>query len=233
MSLQRTKSHQGALYPIPASPQSYSMLPPILLRSRHRSRYSTIQVSLVYSTSPFLSSPFPQPSKNQKTLTVNTQFTMPHHLLNLPLLLQIIQRLPRQTPIDLQPIHQCRDGDQPVGLYVFVQFVRGRFVEDHGVVGFVLDCMVSAISELWTGFGEGGGREREAEGEEGRGGIGLERERNRGVKRKERGNTFSFGPLLLLLFACRGCCGCLWIGSQHNTSTGNMCPWQSRCSVLP
>lgn len=65
---------------------------------------------------------------------------MLHHLLDLTLLLQIIQRLARQAAVDLQPIHQRGDGDQAVGLHVFVEFVRGRFVEDHGVVGFVLDC---------------------------------------------------------------------------------------------
>lgn len=66
---------------------------------------------------------------------------MPHHLLNLPFLLQITQRLARQTPIDLQPIHQSGDGDQAVGLHVLVEFVGGGFVENHGVVGLVLDCV--------------------------------------------------------------------------------------------
>ncbi len=65
---------------------------------------------------------------------------MPNNLLNLPLLLQIIQRLPRQTAIDLQPIDERGDRDEAVGLHVFVEFVRGGFVEDDGVVGLVLDC---------------------------------------------------------------------------------------------
>lgn len=39
--------------------------------------------------------------KNLAILTVNTQFTMTHYLLNLTLLLQILQRLTRQASIDL------------------------------------------------------------------------------------------------------------------------------------
>ena len=71
---------------------------------------------------------------------------MPHHLLDLPLLLQIIQRLPRQTPVNLQPIDQRRYRDQAVGLYVFVKFVGGGFVEDDGMVGFVFDCLERDMS---------------------------------------------------------------------------------------
>ena len=65
---------------------------------------------------------------------------MPNHLLNLALLLQIIQRFPRETAIDLQSVHERGDCDETVGLDVFVEFVRGGFVEDDGVVGLVLDC---------------------------------------------------------------------------------------------
>jgi len=66
---------------------------------------------------------------------------MPNNLLNLPLLLQIIQRLPRQTPIDLQPINERGDRYQPVGLHILVEFIRSGFVEDDGVIGFILDCL--------------------------------------------------------------------------------------------
>ena len=72
---------------------------------------------------------------------------MSHHLLDLPLLLQIIQRLPRQTAIDLQTINERGDGDQAVGLDIFVEFVGGGFVEDDGVVGFVLDCLIRKEKE--------------------------------------------------------------------------------------
>lgn len=64
---------------------------------------------------------------------------MPDHLLNLPLLLQIVQRFPCQAAIDLQSVHQRGDGDEAVGLDVFVEFVGGGFVEYDGVVGLVLD----------------------------------------------------------------------------------------------
>lgn len=61
--------------------------------------------------------------KNYAILTINTQFAMTHYLLNLALLLQITQRLARQASIYLQAIHQCSDGNQAVGLYIFVEFI--------------------------------------------------------------------------------------------------------------
>lgn len=67
---------------------------------------------------------------------------MPHNLLNQPLLLQIPQRLPRQTPIDLQTIHERGHSNKAVRLDVFVEFVAGGFVEDDGVVGLVLNYSV-------------------------------------------------------------------------------------------
>ncbi len=90
---------------------------------------------------------------------------MPHDLLNLPLLLQIVQGLPRQTSVDLQSIDQRRHRDEPVGLHVLVEFVTGGFVEDDGVVGFVLDWWLGwllvwvlgkrlgGFDEKWSGFG--------------------------------------------------------------------------------
>ena len=65
---------------------------------------------------------------------------MSHHLLDLSLLLQIVQRLPCETAIDLQSINERGDCDEAVGLDVFVEFVGGGFVKDDGVVGLVLDC---------------------------------------------------------------------------------------------
>ena len=64
---------------------------------------------------------------------------MPHHLLDLPLLLQIAQSLPGQAAIDLQAIDECSDCDEAVGLDVFVEFVRGGFVKDDGVVSLFLN----------------------------------------------------------------------------------------------
>lgn len=88
---------------------------------------------------------------------------MPHNLLDLALLLQILERLPRQTAVDLEPIDQRGDGDEPIGLHVLVQFVRGRFVEDHGVVGFILywkggvSCRVGREEGREEGREKGGG----------------------------------------------------------------------------
>lgn len=64
---------------------------------------------------------------------------MSNHLLDLTLLLQVIQRLPCETAIDLQSVHERGHCDETVGLDVLVEFVGGGFVEDDGVVGLVLD----------------------------------------------------------------------------------------------
>lgn len=64
---------------------------------------------------------------------------MSHHLLDLPLLLQVIQCFPCQASIDLQSVHEGGYGDEAVGLDVFVEFVGGGFIEDDCVVGLVLD----------------------------------------------------------------------------------------------
>ncbi len=64
---------------------------------------------------------------------------MPNHLFDLSLLLQITQRLPCQTTIDLESVDERGDCDEAVGLNVFVEFVGGGFVQDNGVVGLVLD----------------------------------------------------------------------------------------------
>ena len=96
---------------------------------------------------------------------------MPHHLLDLPLLLQIVQRLPCEASINLQSVDEGGDGDEAVGLDVFVEFVGGGFVEDDGVVGLVFDCccwrrrgeLARAYHEgsclgRWRGRGGGRGR---------------------------------------------------------------------------
>lgn len=104
-----------------------------LLSSSHSPRYSKTLAS-------HLQTPLVVTPKNKK-LTVDAQLAVPNHLLNLPLLLQIIQRLPRQAAVDLEPVHERGDGDEAVRLHVLVQFVRGRFVEDDGVIGLVLYCL--------------------------------------------------------------------------------------------
>lgn len=71
---------------------------------------------------------------------------MSNHLLDLSLLLQIIQRLPCETAIDLQSVDKGGNCNEAVGLNVFVEFVGGGFVEDDGVVGLVLDYCKTAES---------------------------------------------------------------------------------------
>lgn len=70
---------------------------------------------------------------------------MPNYTLDHPFFLQILQRLPCKASIDLQSIDQCSDGDETVGLYVFVELIAGGFVQDDGVVGFIFDC----FDERW------------------------------------------------------------------------------------
>lgn len=48
------------------------------------------------------------------SLTVDAQLAMPNHLLNLSLLLQILQRLPCQTSIDLETIDERGDGYEAI-----------------------------------------------------------------------------------------------------------------------
>ena len=82
---------------------------------------------------------------------VDAQLAVSNNLLDLALLLQVIQRLPRQTPVDLQSIDKGGNGDEAVGLDVFVEFVRGGFIEDDGVVGLVLDCAAEGRKSVHPG----------------------------------------------------------------------------------
>lgn len=62
------------------------------------------------------------------------------NLLDLTLLLQVIEGLAGKTSVDLETIDKRSDGDEAVGLHIFVQAFGGGLVEDNGVVGLVLDC---------------------------------------------------------------------------------------------
>src|SRR5277367_6497739 len=104
-----------------------------------------------------------------------------NNLLDHALLLEVFQCLPRQRAVDLQPVDEDCDGDEAVGLHVFVELLGGGFIEHDGVVGLVLDWLPVSKSL----------RARE-------GGV---------VRSGERCSTFALGPLLLLFLAARGCCG--------------------------
>ena len=69
---------------------------------------------------------------------------MRNNLLNHALLLQILQRLTGERAIDFEPVDEHGDGDEAVGLHVFLQLLGCVLVEDDGVVGFVLDCCTQA-----------------------------------------------------------------------------------------
>lgn len=59
--------------------------------------------------------------------------------LDLALLLKILQALPGQRTIDLQPVDKSGDCDEAVGLNILVKLLRGGLVEQDGVLGLVLD----------------------------------------------------------------------------------------------
>lgn len=75
---------------------------------------------------------------------------MRNDLFDLPLLLQIRQRFPRQATVDFQAVDEDGDGDEAVGLHILVQLLGSVLVEDDGVVGLVLDCKSQLVS--WTGM---------------------------------------------------------------------------------
>jgi len=103
---------------------------------------------------------------NPVSLTVDAQFAVPNHLLDLSLLLQIIQRLPCQAAIDLQSVDERSDCDKAVGLDVFVELVGRGFIEDDGVVCLVLDYLrvnvsANASCRRQYGYCQGMGLRRE------------------------------------------------------------------------
>ena len=71
--------------------------------------------------------------------TVDVQLAVSDDLLDEALLLQVGKRLSCEGAIDLQSIDEGGDGDETVGLDIFLEFVGGGFIEDDGVVGLVLD----------------------------------------------------------------------------------------------
>lgn len=64
---------------------------------------------------------------------------MRDNLLDDALLLQVGQTSASDGAVDLHSVDQDRDGDQAVGLDIFVKLVRGGLVEEDGVLGLVLD----------------------------------------------------------------------------------------------
>lgn len=56
-----------------------------------------------------------------------------------PLCLQLSQRLPRQATIDLQSFNENTDTDESIGADFFEKLFVSGFVEEDGIVGFILD----------------------------------------------------------------------------------------------
>ena len=64
---------------------------------------------------------------------------MSDDLLDLALLFEVCEGLAGKASVDLESVDKRRNGDETVGLYVFVELVGCRLVEDDGVLGFVLN----------------------------------------------------------------------------------------------
>lgn len=72
---------------------------------------------------------------------------MANNLLDLALFLQVLQTCPCQRAIDLESIDESGNGDEAVRLDVLVELIGGGLVEDDGVLGLVLDCVVASLAE--------------------------------------------------------------------------------------
>jgi hypothetical protein len=83
----------------------------------------------------------------QAAHTVDLHLAVSNHLLDLPLLLEVLQTFPRQRAIDLESVNEGRDGNKAVGLHVLVQLVGGGLVEKDGVLSLILDC--TDRSQYW------------------------------------------------------------------------------------
>ena len=64
---------------------------------------------------------------------------MSDNLLDLAVRLEIVQRFPCKRTVNLQTIDEGGNGDEAVRLDILLELVVDLLVEDHGVVGLVLD----------------------------------------------------------------------------------------------
>ena len=65
---------------------------------------------------------------------------MCHHLLDLPLLLQVLEALACERAVDLESVDESGDGNETVGLDVLVELVGSGLVKEDSVLRLVLDC---------------------------------------------------------------------------------------------
>ena len=71
---------------------------------------------------------------------------MSDNLLDLTICLEISKRFPCERAVDFQTIDEGGDGDEAVGLDILLELIVGLLVEDHGVVGLVLDCVEWSVA---------------------------------------------------------------------------------------
>ena len=70
-----------------------------------------------------------------------------HDLSDHALLLQVVKCCSGERAVDFEAIDKHGDGDEAVGLHVFLQLFGGVLIEDYGVVGLVLDCLSYDVSD--------------------------------------------------------------------------------------
>lgn len=73
--------------------------------------------------------------------TVDVQLGVSNNLLDLAVRLEISKGFPCERTVDFQTIDEGSNGDEAVRLDILLKLVVGLLVEDHGVVGLVLNCM--------------------------------------------------------------------------------------------
>jgi hypothetical protein len=86
------------------------------------------------------------PVKARRQLTVDDHARVLHNRLDQALLLEVLDGLSGKRAVNLETIDEHGNGDETVGLHVFVERLLGGLVEDDGVIGLVLDCSSSQNS---------------------------------------------------------------------------------------
>jgi len=62
-----------------------------------------------------------------------------NNLLDLPLLLQVLEALPGERAVDLEPVDEGGNRHETVRLDILIELVGSGLVKDDGVLGLVLD----------------------------------------------------------------------------------------------
>lgn len=78
--------------------------------------------------------------------TVDGALAVGDDLADLSLLLEVSKSAACERAVDLETIDEGGDGHQAVRLDILLELVVGGLVEDDGVLGLVLDCVVKQMS---------------------------------------------------------------------------------------